>query len=205
MDTAIESEKNKLRTEFLKIRRGISENRKREQSRKIAARLFETPEYMSAESVFVYISVKDEADTSEIIYRCFEDKKRVAVPFCRVKERKMSAIEIFGLDQVECGAYGILEPKRSLINSGELVPLTNPSIVIVPGAAFDAKGLRLGMGGGYYDRYLADFDGVSIGLCYSQCLAESLVGDMYDQRVDMVICPDKTLDVRCDGRDKKFR
>ena len=106
--------------------------------------------------------------------------------------------------EVERGAYGIFEPKHSLINSGELLPLLNPSIVLVPGAAFDERGMRIGMGGGYYDRYLADFGGVSIGLCYSQCLAEILVGGIYDRCVDMVICPDVTLDMRRNGQNKNF-
>ena len=79
----VDAEKNSLRTEFLKIRREIPENQKKEQSRRIAARLFETVEYQNAESVFVFISVKDETDTSEIIKRCFKDKKRVAVPLDR--------------------------------------------------------------------------------------------------------------------------
>lgn len=197
----VESKKNKLRTEFLKMRREIPENRKREQSCKIAARLFETTEYRCAESVFVYISTADEVNTSEIIKRCFDDKKRVAVPLCNTSEHTMTAIEILNLVQVESGAYGIFEPKRALIKSGELLAMLNPSIIIVPGAAFDRRGLRLGMGGGYYDRYLSDFGGVSIGLCFDQCLAQSLVGDVYDRRVDMVICPEMTIDVR-DGQDK---
>ena len=200
----VDAEKNRLRTEFLKIRREIPENQKKEQSRRIAERLFETVEYQNAESVFVFISVKDETDTSEIIKQCFKDKKRVAVPLCNTKEHTMTAIEIFDSGQVERGAYGIFEPKHSLINSGELLPLLNPSIVLVPGAAFDERGMRIGMGGGYYDRYLADFGGVSIGLCYSQCLAEILVGGIYDRCVDMVICPDVTLDMRRNGQNKNF-
>ena len=188
----------------LEFRREIPENQKKEQSRRIAARLFETVEYQNAESVFVFISVKDETDTSEIIKQCFKDKKRVAVPLCNTKEHTMTAIEIFDSGQVERGAYGIFEPKHSLINSGELLPLLNPSIVLVPGAAFDERGMRIGMGGGYYDRYLADFGGVSIGLCYSQCLAEILVGGIYDRCVDMVICPDVTLDMRRNGQNKNF-
>lgn len=200
----VDAEKNSLRTEFLKIRREIPENQKKEQSRRIAARLFETVEYQNAESVFVFISVKDETDTSEIIKRCFKDKKRVAVPLCNTKEHTMTAIEISDSGQVERGAYGIFEPKHSLINSGELLPILNPSIVLVPGAAFDERGMRIGMGGGYYDRYLTDFGGVSIGLCYSQCLAESLVGGVYDRCVDMVICPDVTLDMRRNGQNKNF-
>ena len=101
---SVDAEKNSLRTEFLKIRREIPENQKKEQSRRIAARLFETVEYQNAESVFVFISVKDETDTSEIIKRCFKDKKRVAVPLCNTKEHTMTAIEISDSGQVERGA-----------------------------------------------------------------------------------------------------
>lgn len=188
--------KDKKRTEFREIRRGISEIQRSRQSRRISKRLFETEEYTNADSVFVYISVGDEADTSEILKRCFADKKRVAVPLCDTKEHTMSAIEISDLSRLKRGAYGIFEPDRESVKSGELQLLLNPSITIVPGVAFDLRGLRLGMGGGYYDRYLADYGGISIGLCFAQCLANELAGGVYDQCVDMVVCPDKVLDFR---------
>lgn len=47
-------------------------------------------------------------------------------------------------------------------------------IALVPGLAFDRMGFRLGYGGGYYDRFLADFPGASAGLVREQFLAESL-------------------------------
>lgn len=188
--TELEFLKNKSRNEYLMRRREIPDYSKREQSEQIGDRLFDTEEYKSAESVFVYISVKDEVDTSRVISRCFVDKKRVAVPLCNTKEHTMAAIEISDLSMVESGAYGIFEPKRTMVADGVLKELSNPSIAIVPGAAFDISGARLGMGGGYYDRYLSKFGGISIGLCFKQCLAKSLVSDKYDRCVDMVICPD---------------
>lgn len=63
-------------------------------------------------------------------------------------------------------------------------------IALVPGLVFDRMGFRLGYGGGYYDCFLADFPGISIGLVREQFLVESLaqqgVLDGFDQPVDCI-------------------
>ena len=62
-----------------------------------------------------------------------------------------------------------------------------PDLVIVPGLAFSSKGERLGQGGGYYDRYLKEYKGIKIGICFSEQLNESIPADEHDIRVDYVV------------------
>ena len=52
---------------------------------------------------------------------------------------------------------------------------------------FDLLGYRVGYGGGYYDRFLANFKGTSVGICYSRCLCEECPKDIYDIAVDMIV------------------
>ena len=60
-------------------------------------------------------------------------------------------------------------------------------LVLVPGLAFDREGFRLGYGGGYYDRYLRDFPGSSIGVAFSECITETLPRTIYDIPVNRVV------------------
>jgi 5-formyltetrahydrofolate cyclo-ligase len=62
-------------------------------------------------------------------------------------------------------------------------------VVLVPGVAFTAGGLRLGQGGGWYDRYLALLrdDAVAIGVCFEPQLVDDLPTEEHDAVLDLVI------------------
>ena len=61
-----------------------------------------------------------------------------------------------------------------------------PDLIIIPGIAFTLKGDRLGQGGGYYDRYLENFKGIKIGICFEeQVLPEVPVGE-FDVKMDYI-------------------
>lgn len=91
------------------------------------------------------------------------------------------------------GLHGVFYPE-----SGELLV---PDIVIVPLLAFDQTGTRLGQGGGYYDATLADLrakkDILAIGLAYeAQACLSDLPFEAHDQRLDMVVTPERVYDFR---------
>ncbi len=87
-------------------------------------------------------------------------------------------------DQFEEGSFGILEPKKSL-------PLAKKKEIVacfVPLLAFDSKGMRLGQGKGFYDRFLRDFSGKRIGLAFEwQFSPLDLPKEKTDQSLDLVI------------------
>ena len=61
------------------------------------------------------------------------------------------------------------------------------ALALVPGLAFDAAGFRLGYGGGFYDTFLPNFPGTSIGLIRACQLVERLaVRDVHDAPVNIV-------------------
>ena len=60
-------------------------------------------------------------------------------------------------------------------------------LCLVPGLSFDLQGYRLGFGKGYYDRFLSDFGGTTVGICYSKCTMGELPRGTFDRAVDIVL------------------
>ncbi len=60
-------------------------------------------------------------------------------------------------------------------------------LMLVPALAFDKSGARLGRGGGYYDRALAEHTGRSIGVIREAFVVEQLPTEPHDKKVDAII------------------
>lgn len=78
------------------------------------------------------------------------------------------------------GTYGIREPE-----GGNAVDASDFDIMLIPGLAFSAGGARIGMGLGYYDRYLANVrdDALRIGICYDWQIYDELPEAPHDIRM----------------------
>lgn len=198
-DIAAESAKSVQRRSFLELRRAIPAEERSRQSIKICGILTELPQYKTAKSIFMYLSVRSEAETDYILSDALKKGKRVSVPLCIFKgeifkgkqfeENVMLPIEITSEKQLEYGAYHIREPKRHLADNGSLKILENTELAVIPGVAFDKNCSRMGMGGGYYDRYLSNYKGFKVGLAYTQCIAEKIITDSFDRAMDAVVHP----------------
>ena len=87
-------------------------------------------------------------------------------------------------DDLEPGAFGILEPRPS---PERLLSEWKGCLCVVPALACDRKGYRLGYGGGYYDRFLRNFPGVKALILYKKCLVEHIWHGRYDVAVDLIV------------------
>ena len=131
--------------------------------------------------MFVYLPLAWEIDTQALIRIAFAQGKQVAVPVSG-PDGQMEAVYIYRHTRLRPGRYGILEPETG----GEILSPQDASLIIVPALAFDRRGVRLGRGGGYYDRWLARTRGTSVGLCYAQYLFTCLPSQAHDRRVDAI-------------------
>ena len=118
------------------------------------------PAWQKAGSVFCFVGAKHEPDTRPILQGALAAGKKLYVPRV-IGSGVMELVPITALSQLEAGAYGILEPARSL--PAEIG--AQPELAILPCLAATQTGQRLGHGGGYYDRFLANFRGKRILLC----------------------------------------
>ena len=67
------------------------------------------------------------------------------------------------------------------------LPEVKPEVLLIPGRAFSKSGERLGRGKGFYDKYLRNFDGLKIGVCYQWQLLDEVPTEEHDQCVDWIV------------------
>ncbi len=140
------------------------------------ARAFFASRFAEAESFFVYLSVRSEADTSRIVRGLLERGKKVCVPF--LQDGEMRAVPY--TDKLISGAFGIPSPE-----GGEDTPC---EVALAPLLAADGEGYRLGYGGGYYDRYFASRpEMLRVGLMYAGQAVPALPRSPHDVPLDAAV------------------
>lgn len=184
--------KPELRVRFKEMREGLTKDYRRSLDYEIESRILCSAFYSEADIIFTYVSVEPEPDTLGIIHSAFANGKKVAVPKCGEKG-EMEFYFIKSFSDLKKGKYGLLEPDSEKCKKA--VP-TEKSLCIVPGLSFDAKGYRLGRGGGYYDRFLKDYKGKSAGICYNSFLRLALPKDAFDIPVDIIVTENFLREVR---------
>ncbi|WP_258517057.1 5-formyltetrahydrofolate cyclo-ligase [Ureibacillus sinduriensis] len=157
----------------------------------IKENLLKEPSLMEGKTIAITISNKQEVDTKEIIESLWHLKKKVVVPKCNSVDRSMEFYEINHFNQLENVYMDLLEPNPQCT---ELVPREHVDCIIVPGIVFDKKGYRIGYGGGYYDRYLAQFKGMRISLAFNIQIRNSVPVEEFDIPVDLIITETDRID-----------
>ena len=141
------------------------------------------PAWQSAQSVFCFVGALHEPDTMPILQGALSAGKQLLVP--RIAgPGQMQLVPLQSLGQLQPGAFGILEPPQALpaIPAGSGVQLA-----VLPCLAATRGGARLGHGGGYYDRFLANYSGHRLILCPEALLAQSLPTGPLDEPAQAVL------------------
>ncbi len=169
--------KKEMREYYKDIRRNILEKKHRDQE---IFKLLLTNKFIGKSSlILTYVSLEDEVDTLEFINEMLRTKK-VAVP--KIVENEMKFYIIRSLKDLREGIFKVMEP-----TTNEEVVDFNNSVCIVPGICFDQYNNRLGYGKGYYDRFLANYQGYTIGICYDECFISKVVTDAHDVQLQKII------------------
>jgi 5-formyltetrahydrofolate cyclo-ligase len=142
--------KQQIRKEKNALRRALDPQILKEKSEHICQRIMALESYKRANVIMAYQAMGGEVSLDCLIRDALEKGKRLGFPLC-LSKTEMEARVPFGEKAYKRGAFGIWEPdeKASAPLEAEEIEL-----VIVPCVAFDEHCRRLGMGGGYYDRYL---------------------------------------------------
>ncbi len=197
MSNSAINNKIQLRRHFAALRDALRPEERQEKSERIRARLFESPWYHEASSLFTFMSFRSEVETGPVIADALQQGKRVMLPRIDREKREMQAVEISGPASLTKNAMGIWEPAR------ELPPFEGSiDLLLAPGLAFDLRGYRLGYGGGYYDRFLATRQvKKSVGLAFEIQIGPELPHEPFDMRLDQLISEKRILSFT--GKEKK--
>ncbi len=148
----------------------------------LAGRFLALPEVERAATVMAYWGVGWELDTAPLIGALLARGKRVALPRC-LPRRGMEARAITGPEDLQAGGFGLLEPGEHC----PVVPRQALDVILVPNVLCDRENYRLGQGGGYYDRFLAGYEGFTVCICPGERLVERLPREQCDVPVRLVV------------------
>ncbi len=179
----ISDEKVKLRQHYRSMRDKMTAEYKHSLDIEIASRFLCTREYMNSKNLITYVAKKQEIGTQGIISAAFANGKQVAVPKCE-PQGVMNFYLIASMGDLKEGSFGIMEPDTSKC---KLLENFTDSICLVPALTFDPQGQRLGYGGGYYDRFLSTYKGISVGLCYASFVKWDLPCESHDIPVGLLV------------------
>ena len=174
-------EKTELRKWIRIQKRAMTPEQIETASRILADEFFATSYYQEAGTIYGYMPYNQEVRTTPILQQALLDGKKVAVP--KVYGDTMRFVYLDDLSAVAPSEMGIPEPVAD-----EPVADDPTALVLMPGLAFDSKGNRMGYGGGFYDKFLANEpQHPTVALCYEFQMVESIPTDDYDIPVNCVL------------------
>lgn len=184
-DFDIREYKSQLRSKYKKLRTDMSAEEKAALDSRIAARFLGTKLYKDCQVLLTYVSTPIEVDTINIIQTAIRDGKTVAVPRCVDGTRDMIFYIISSLDDLESGAFSVLEPVPQKCKA---LTEFDGAVCIVPALAYDMEGYRLGYGKGYYDRFLSAHRGMTnVGIEYCSCTVQKLYRGKFDVAAEYLV------------------
>jgi 5-formyltetrahydrofolate cyclo-ligase len=187
-------EKAALRRQLEELRRNLScESQASDMIRRLTAHSI----WKNASVILSYMPFRGELDITPLMEKALSEGKKFALPLTvtGASEGIMEFRLVSSESDLKIGRFGIREPQNICPTVTDIDLFR--ALCIVPGIAFDKDGYRLGYGGGYYDRFLENFKGVSVGLVTSRLLCSTpLPRDGHDMAVDYVITERQVLCTR---------
>ena len=155
--------KEKVRKKAIETRDSIDEESRQQKSEEIAKRILEADWFEEADIVLSYHAFRSEVEVDALNQAVLTQGKKLYLPKTYVKEKQIRFFEITDLSKLKRGYQKIWEPTGEEPEfSFETVKEEQKKVLmIMPGTAYDARGYRMGYGGGYYDRYFARFPKLS--------------------------------------------
>ncbi len=176
---AVQQQKRELRKEIQARVRALPPEERRQQSAAICAKLIHLPQLQSSRAILTFSGLPDEPNLEEL----WQHDRNLIFP--RVHGEELELWRVSCPESLVPGTFGIREPNPERC---QRVSPSQIELILVPGVAFDQRdGNRLGRGGGFYDRLLAETKAATIGICFAEQLVEFIPHESHDRAVDSVV------------------
>ena len=182
-------ERQTLRKAKIKAREELHINERNTQSEQIVKRILASKEFQEAKKIMIYRGIGGEVRLNLLEEAKESEGKQFLFPLC-LPERQMAALAPKGEDAWRAGSYGIMEP---VMEKSELIEPQDIDLILCPCTVFDEDCNRMGMGGGYYDRYLPKCEkAVIAAVAFEVQKADAVPMEPWDKAVDLVFTEKKT-------------
>lgn len=190
----IETLKRQVRRDLLAVRAAMADDELEQAATALTGHALDLPELAEAGTVAAYVSVGHEPQTRPLLAALRERGTRVLLPVL-LPDDDLDWSEYRGEDHlVEAehpGRIRLYEPAGERLGPQAV---TEADVVLLPGLAVDARGVRMGRGGGSYDRALARLADsgarpVLVVLLYGHEVVDRLPDEPHDQPVHAAVTP----------------
>lgn len=187
-----------MRQQLKEVRAGLDPVIKQEWDSRIIKHIETLCNELSLQSLLLYAPIGSEPDLTGLQHFCKANAIVLAFPKCLSVQGEMAFYAVPDISRLKKQAYCIPEPDLcdcSILTSFER------SACIVPALGMDKYGYRIGYGGGYYDRFLKDYHGVTIGVCYESLMVEELPREPHDLKMDYIVTEKGSIPLLLQQRD----
>ena len=179
------SVKDILRREALNRRAALTEEERAQKSDAAIEHLMQTAVFQTAGTVAIYLPLKTELALDSLLKAATDPAQRFVAPRT-LADNQMSFHEVTEYSTLERGFGNIMEPSMT----SPVVESEDIDLFLVPLAACDQRGNRLGFGGGFYDRALVNQHGFKLGVGFSVQLVEHIEREAHDVTLDGFVSED---------------
>ena len=188
--------KSTLRRQLRQRRQALGDRERGDAAHRIGSRLATMPALADSQHIASYLAADGEIDPTEGVSRLREEGKSIYLPVIRPDNSLLFAIWQEG-DELLPNRFDIPEPPQP----APLHHARDLDAILMPLVAWDRRGLRLGMGGGFYDRSLEGAAQVlKIGLAFELQQVAALPAEPWDVALDYVVTESALYDCRAGQR-----
>ena len=201
----IRKHKTEIREYYLQKRCNLDNEVRATNNEKICKNMTASATFRYADVLLMYYPKPDEIDIRPIAEAAWAAGKKVAFPRCNPADHPMVFHFVNSFDELEPGSYNIMEPPVDSPAFDVAEAETGNVACVVPAVVFDKKGYRIGYGGGYYDKYLKDKTCIKIGLCYDFQIIDSIIPNIHDIPVDIIISEKRIINTHNNIQTSKIK
>jgi 5-formyltetrahydrofolate cyclo-ligase len=190
--TSLFQQRDEIRKAIRQKRRLLTLEEQQQAADKLCEQVLAHPKIKQAQTIALFLSFDGEIDTSPLISQLWTLNKQVCLPvFHPFHRHHLLFLRYTPSTPLVKNRFNISEPP---LNVNMVIPISNIDIIFTPLVAFDAQGQRLGMGGGFYDRTLENWQQKSfypMGLAHTCQQVDSLPTADWDVPLPEIITPEK--------------